>query len=128
MYRRELVRMFVLSVISDDYENLYQITKQVGTCSSDCGLAFETNEILDALGDLIANDLAKAYRLSNTAEELHGMPPTEVIGSPNESSLGDVYFWVTEKGRQLVLSNYDDDGWPFDEDNVLKADWKQPED
>ena len=116
-----------VSEISDDYENLHQITKQVDTCSSDCGVAFETDEILLALSDLLANDLAKAYRLSNTAEELRGMPSAEVIGSPNESMIGDVYFWVTEKGR-LVLTNYDDDDWPFDHDNILRADWKPPQD
>lgn len=127
MLRRDLVRMLVLREISDDYENLHQITKQIGTSSNKCGLTFKTDEILGALSDLIAGDLAKAYRLSNTVEELHGMPPADTIGSPHEPMIGDVYFWVTEKGGRLVLSNYDTEEWPFDGDGILKTDWKPPQ-
>jgi hypothetical protein len=120
--------MFVLNEIADDYENLHQVAKQVASLSSDCGLTIETHEILEALGDLIANDLASAYRLSSTstAEKLYGMPPADQIGSPDESMMGDIYFWVTEKGRQLVRSRSPD--WPFDDDYILKTNWNRPED
>ena len=52
--RRELVLRIVLNEISDDYENLYQITKQVRRTSSDCGMTVSLQEILQALADLVA--------------------------------------------------------------------------
>lgn len=126
MRRHQLVRTFVLDAIADDYENLEQITKHVTSLSARCGITIESSEILQALGDLIAADLAKAYRLSNeTAEEFHGMPPSDQIGSPHLSTTSDVYFWVTQEGRRLQLSDCAD--WPFDDDNLLRSDWKSPE-
>jgi aryl-alcohol dehydrogenase-like predicted oxidoreductase len=126
MRRRQLVRTFVLDAIADDYENLEQITKHVTSLSVRCGMTIESSEILQALGDLIAADLAKAYRLSNeTAKEIHGMPPSDQIGSPDLTTTGDVYFWVTQDGRRLQLSDYAD--WPFDGDNLLRSDWNPPE-
>jgi len=117
--------MVVLDQISDDYECLHQITKQVADLTSRCGLTIETPEILAALGDLISGGLARAYRLSPKVEGIDGMPPIDQIGSPGEPGIDDVFFWVTEKGMQLQLSDYPD--WPFDEDNVLRSDWKPPE-
>jgi hypothetical protein len=120
--------MLVLNEIADDYENLHQITKQVTPAGSACGLTIETSEILHALRELITADLARAYRLSTmsrTAEEIQGMPRAHEIGSPDGSMVSDVFFWVTEKGRQLVLSGNPD--WPFDDNNVLRSDWKPPE-
>ena len=118
MHRSELVRRVVLDQISDDYECLHQIRKQVNLFSSGCGLSIETHEIVETLGDLIAHGLAKA-------EGIDGMPPADEIGSPDEPGIDDVYFRVTEKGMQLQLSDYPD--WPFDDRNVLRPDWKPPE-
>jgi hypothetical protein len=128
MRRSELVRMFVLNKIADDYENLHQITKQVEPLGSACGLSIETSEILQALGELIAADFARAYRLSimsRTAEEIQGMPPAHEIGSPDVPMVVDAFFWATEKGRQLARSKATD--WPFDDDRVLRSNWNPPE-
>ena len=123
--RRDLVRMFVLDQISDDYECLHQITKQVADLSSRCAFTIELDEILAALGDLISGGLARAYRFSPKVEGIDGTPPIEEIGSPDAPGIDDVYFRVTEKGMQLQLSDYPD--WPFDDHNVLRPDWKPPE-
>lgn len=114
----------VLNEICDDWECLYQITIQLAMLTSRCGLTIETPEVLAALGDLIADGFAKACRLSN-GEKFDAMPPIEEIGSPHELGLDDVYFGITDKGMQVQLSDYPD--WPFDEDNVLRSDWKPPE-
>jgi hypothetical protein len=123
--RRELVLRIVLNEISDDYENLYQITKQVRRTSSDCGMTVSLQEILQALADLVAAKLAKAYRLSNGVEGIDGMPSAEEIGSPDEPAVEDAFFWITKKGMKLQLADYPD--WPFDQNNVLRADWNPPE-
>jgi len=125
MNRSELIRMFVLDAIADDYENLEQITKHITRLSSDCGMAVTPSVVLQALDELIAAGLAKAYRLSNQIEEIGGMPPPDEIGSPNESLTDDAYFWVTEDGRRLQLA--DCPAWPFDDNNTLRADWRLPE-
>jgi hypothetical protein len=108
----------VLDQICDGYECLYQITIQLAMLTSRCGLTIETPEVLAALGDLIADGLARA-------EGIDGMPPIEEIGSPHELGLDDVYFGITDKGMQLQLSDYPD--WPFDDNNVPRSDWKPPE-
>jgi hypothetical protein len=123
--RRELVLRIVLNEISDDYENLHQITKQVGMTIAGCGMTVSLDEILQGLTDLIDAKLAKAYRFSDGAHQLPGMPPREEIGSPDEVGINDVYFWVTKKGMRLQLSDYPD--WPFDDNNVLRPDWSPPE-
>lgn len=116
--RRDLVRRMVLNEICDGYECLYQITIQLAISTSRCGLTIETPEVLAALGDLISGGLARA-------EGIEGMPPIEEIGSPHELGLDDVYFRITDKGMQLHLADYPD--WPFDDDDVLRLDWKPPE-
>lgn len=123
--RRQLVLRIVLNEISDDYENLHQITKQVRRTSSECGMAVSHPETLQALADLVAARLARAYRLSNGVEAINGIPSAEEIGSPDEPNVDDVFFWITPKGMKLQLAGYPD--WPFDENNVLRADWSPPE-
>jgi hypothetical protein len=121
MHRSQLVRMFVLDAIADDYENFEQITKHVTSLSSLYGMPIASSEILQALSDLIGADLAKAYRLSNEVEEISGMPPPSEIGSHNLTTANDIYFWVTKKGADLQLLHCAD--WPFNDDNVLRSDW-----
>jgi hypothetical protein len=75
MHRSELVRRLFWTELSDDYQNLEQITKQVASLSADCGMTIESSEVLEALGDLVRGDLAKAYRLSNEPEEIVGCLP-----------------------------------------------------
>ncbi len=127
MNRRELVRLIVLNEICDDYENLHQITKQVGRVTSACGMSIATHEILEALRELVESGLAKAYELSpwSPTKVLDRMPPVEEIGSPDESRIGDVYFWITKKGMQVHMQDCAE--WPFDDDNVLRPGWKPPE-
>ena len=116
--RSELIQMFVLNEISDGYECLHQIIKQLNPLSSAAGLTIETSEVIEALRDLIANGLAEA-------DGIDEMPPTDEIGSPDEAGIDDVYFRMTEKGMQLQLSDCPD--WPFDDRDVLRPDWKPPE-
>ncbi len=95
--RRELVLRIVLNEISDDYENLHQITKQVGMTIAGCGMTVSLDEILQGLTDLIDAKLAKAYRFSDGAHQLPGMPPLDEIGSPHEV-----------QGRRRVFLGYEE--------------------
>ena len=109
--------MFVLNEIADDYENLEKIIAEVtdlGTCS---GLSIEKCEILRELVGLIESGLARAFNLSTVPiQKIEGVPPFD--------EMKDYYFWVTDKGMELQLSDHN--GWPFDDDLHLRKDWSPP--
>ena len=127
--RSELIRMFVLNEISDDYENFHWISEQVTKLGTKCGMKIRSSEILDALGNLVGAGLAKAYRLSTT------QPVKEIAGFPNrdeiercyvKSAQSYCYFWITGQGRHRQSSIEND--WPFDDDGSLRKDWSPPDD
>ncbi len=76
---------------------------------------------------MVADGLAKAYDLSRCGNdvfsgELVGMPSLDV---PEEWF--KTYFYITEAGR--AVHRADDSWWPFEEDSdLLRPDWKRPED
>jgi hypothetical protein len=121
MNRRELIRRFVLRVISDDYENVDQIIlPDVAADGARCGLTIERSDVVDALAGLIEDGLAKAYLLSGTkphVTELRGMPSIEVV-----EEYFRTYFYITTQGRDLHLS--DDTWWPFDDEDNLRPGWQ----
>jgi len=117
--RSELIKRFVLNAIADDFENLEQITKDVTNLSGKCGLTITSSEIVRGLGCLIETGLAKAYRLYASER-----PPDEISSLPPAKDIDHYYFGITEKGMSVQLSDYD--GWPFDEQNVLRKGWAAP--
>ena len=118
MRRRQLVRMFVLDAIADDFENLEEICKSVTNLGSACGLVVECSEVLQSLVDLIESGLAKAYRLSPVE------PVVRIDGVPARDVMCYLYFFVTDEGAALQRARYGD--WPFDDDGSLMKDWSPP--
>ena len=118
MDRNEILRMFILDVLADDYENLEKIRREVTELGARAGLTIEQPEISRGVTDLTDSGLVRAYRLSPTrpAEELQGVPPPEEVE--------DLYYWLTDKGREIQLSDYPQ--WPFDEAGNLRGDWRPP--
>ena len=117
--RKELVGMFVLDAVADDYENFEKIASTVEDFARRCGLPIALPELLEAVEDLVRSGLVKAYRLSPTK------PVEEVSGVPQRSEIHSCYFWVTEAGAAVQAAEYD--GWPFDEHGELKSDWCAPD-
>ena len=123
MERSELIRRMV-SEISDDYENVDQII--LPHVTKDCaklGLAVERSEIVQSLGKLIVDGLAKAYLFAGREPfptELQGMPPLDRVEEDFKS-----YFYITKKGLDLHLS--DDKWWPFDDDGNPLPNWRLDE-
>jgi hypothetical protein len=105
----------------DDYENVDQvIVRSAAEDGAKCGLTIDRAEVVDALGGLVEDGLAKAYILSGTAPhvtELQGMPPIEV-----PESYFKTYFYITKKGMELHRSH--DESWPLDDEGNLKPDWR----
>jgi len=118
--RSELIRMFVLNVISDDYEDLEMILEAVRNDGQRAGMAIGEPDVLAALTDLIRDGFATAYRLFPTKE-----PPQEISGVPPVADLTKYHYWVTDKGRAMQVSEYKD--WPFDDSGDLRKDWNQPQ-
>jgi hypothetical protein len=118
MNRGELVRLLVLNAISDDYENVDQvILRYVGEQLAKLDIAIERPEIVNVLGGLIQDGLAKAYLLSGTepySTELHGMPPLDVV-----EEYFKTYFYITKKGVDLLLSGRKE--WPFDDEGNVRG-------
>jgi hypothetical protein len=121
MTRDNFVRRLILDAICDDHENVDQvILREVSDYGAKCGLMIDRAEIVDTLAQLIKDGLAKAYLLSNTkpfSTEFQGMPPLDVVEADFRT-----YFYITEKGRSLHLS--DETWWPFDNDGRLRPNWK----
>ena len=119
MDRNELMRMFVLDVIADDYEDFGMVYREAGRLAIKCGLRTSASEIRQSLLDLIKMGLARAYRVSPTGSL------EEVAGRPSQGKIDKYYFWATETGRQLQASDYA--GWPFDKAGSLRKEWSPPE-
>ena len=109
MNRTDLVRRMVLNAICDDYENVDQsILTVVAKDTAKLGFTVDRSEIVNALTELIANGLAKAYLLSGSGPStaLQGMPPIDAVEENTTT-----HFYITKKGMDLHLS--DDSWWPF---------------
>jgi hypothetical protein len=119
--RRELVRRIVLNEICDDYENLsVSIADPVGRRVRDCGFTIERSEIAMLLLELVELGWAKAYQLGGQeVVEYDRMPSVEEMDNPNGA-----WFYVTHAGMKVQSAGYE--GWPFDDEGVLRKDWTAP--
>ena len=117
MNRDELVRLLVLDSIADDYENVDQIILgEVGEQLAKMGMTIKRQEIVNALGGLIQDGLAKAYLLSARepySTELQGMPSLEVVEEDFQT-----YFYITKKGVDVLLDGRIE--WPFDDEGNVR--------
>ena len=123
MTRREQIRMFVLEAIADDYEEIEHITETVAKWFGVCKLEITRGEIVQALITLIQEDCARAYHLTG----IPGNKPEEIkVGlSPDQIQLRDPYFLITDKGVEEIKRP--DDGWPFNDEGLLRKEWAPPE-
>jgi len=116
--REELVRMFVLDTVADDYEDFPRVVVTVGALGRRCGLTIGGPEVLAALEELVRVGWVTAWRLSPTR-------PAEVVpGVPERTEMDECYFLVSEAGARRQAEEFA--GWPFAEDGGLRADWRQP--
>jgi hypothetical protein len=115
----ELIRMFVLNEIGDDFEDLAMINSCVAEVMARCGLTLDSAEVSRSLHDLMTMGFARAYRLS----PYH--PNEELDGVPTQAEMEHLYFYATEKGA--AEHNRLDPQWPFDSEIELLRDWIPPE-
>jgi hypothetical protein len=120
----ELTRMLVIASIWDGFTILDFIQMRLNDLALRLGTTFSSDEIMNALAELVNLGYAKAWRLDrgDPAREYVGMPPVEDIVPYR------VYFDVTPQGLAFHLS--DDTWWPFEENDDgelnLRKDWVPP--
>ena len=114
--RAELIRMFVLDEIMDDYEELDHITERIAPLGRQCGVLIQRQDVAQALISLTENGFAKAYSLGRNSREIEGVPPLDTIQDSDQYTR--CYFLVTDSGREEHRRQ--DSLWPFDDDGKLK--------
>lgn len=119
----ELIRVFVLNEIMDDYEEFEHITENVAKLGIERGVGVQKEDVVRALISLTENGFAKAYRFPDKGtrtEKIEGVPALEEIQNPDPFSRS--YFWATKKGNEEHMRLRSLDSWPFDEDGELRRD------
>ena len=115
----ELIRVFVLCEIMDDYEEVEHITENITKLGAQCGVVIQKQDVVDALVSLTEHGFAKAYRLGRTTKEIEGVPSLDDILDPDLYTR--CYFWATPKGNNEHTRLRSLDAWPFDEEGELKG-------
>ena len=98
--RERILDEFVLEAASNDFESFQCILDQVMRWSDEKGLRPSRQEVLEALQRVIRAGYALSYMLS--PQEPHSQT---VEFSPDR--LDDFWFYVTPKGRDLVINLHD---------------------
>lgn len=108
-----ILRLLVLDAICDDYENIDQVIRpRVAADCAKLAIPLDRTRLVETLSQLVADGLAKAYRLSPTSPvvEFSAMPPGDPDGRDNGT-----YFYITPAGHDFHNSAED---WPFDEEGA----------
>jgi hypothetical protein len=112
MTRAELIHMFVLDSMCDDYEDIERITDWAVESGSRCGLTISHDDIIQALRELIDMGRIKAWDLTKWPE----------VATPGyEISPLNPRFARTDDG--LAFWKISAANGPFDEDHNLRQSW-----
>jgi hypothetical protein len=98
--RERILDELVLEAASNDFESFQCILDQVTKWFDEKGLATSRQEVLDALQRMIREGYALAYLLSSQE------PHSETVEFLPDR-LDDFWFYVTPKGRELVINLHD---------------------
>jgi hypothetical protein len=91
-----LTAYYVLSAISNDYEDLDMVLSEVSQWARGDGISLAKEDVLAMLRHLIERGYARAYVKPTRAAQL-----TPVTLS--DENVSRAYFFVSEKGKQLVM-------------------------
>ena len=93
MTEKDLLEIFVLNEICDDYENLQHIEARIQPWSAEYGLSFSTAEIQQSLCTLLEAKLIAAYDLRELVDH-----PVAIEGSIPTEDLASLYYFLTADG------------------------------
>jgi hypothetical protein len=89
------LRGFVLEAVSNDYENLETILKQVQPWALEEGSSISRSQVIDAIEWAINEGYAEAYLL-------FPVEPHVKEAAFSRAELSDLWFRVTAKGKKFV--------------------------
>ena len=98
MTKTQLLEIFVLNEVSDDYENLQYIVEHVQKWSAEYGLTPTRSEIVTALISLIEAEMISAFDLS--AKSPIVIDVTDLTGK-----MDDLWYYQTPAGKTLHQQN-----------------------
>ena len=98
MTKTQLLEIFVLNEISDDYETLQYIVEHVQAWGAEYGLTFTESEIARALMSLVEAKLVLAVVLSPK-------PPHVTEMADPTGKMEDLYYYQTPEGKTLHQQN-----------------------
>jgi len=116
MTRYEMIRLFVLNEIADDYEAAAHIREGVIDIGRRCGIRIETIDINHAIVDLVRRGWAKVY-------DVWKDPVKEVTTLLRADGTDQYYYFITQAGREIQSSS---GWWPFDDEGAVLPDWSPP--
>ena len=95
MSREELLRLFVLDSMADDYEAVPEIMRGVGALAAECGIEISRDEVVTSLRALIEAGLVRAWSVGhrNQLREEAFVPPV--------AEADRYYYLPTEAGRDI---------------------------
>jgi hypothetical protein len=86
---------FVVEAIANLLEDFEGIFEQVSTWANEEGVSVTRDEVVQAIGGAITKGYAQAYLLSEK-------PPYSQAVEFSPDRLGELWFYITPKGRKLV--------------------------
>jgi hypothetical protein len=115
--REGIIRMFILDIVSDDYESVEIISKGLRELEQSCPFKSDFSDLQRAITRLIERGWLRAYDLrpQRTSIHIEGVPPSEFMS--------DYYYYPTEEGKKIHELEVN---WPLDENGALKAGWSSP--
>ena len=93
--RENALKIFVMSSIADDYEDLAMVEQTTIDWAKEDGWQFTREEILLELAELIRKGHAQAYLLSSR-------PPHVVIAAYAPQHVDHLWFYLTPKGIEAL--------------------------
>ena len=94
---RQFMKDMILATISDDYESLEDITRQLRRYSQASMTRVSDVLVVDVLAELVEENLAPTYILSPNPPHARPVPFSR-------DSLVDLWFYITPLGKTVVQS------------------------
>jgi hypothetical protein len=87
-----MLKAYVLSAVANDYEDFAMISSEVSQWVADGGGFLTRDQLVKAVGELIAEGLVGSYELSPTSRSAR-------LTEYSPDRIEELWFYVTEKGK-----------------------------
>lgn len=103
--RENLLKIFVLNELADDFENLEMVAGECGILAAKCGIRIVDKDVIETIAALIKDGSLRAMWLSRADD------PRPIEGVPANEDFYRVYFAHTDAG----VRRHSENPWPLDD-------------